>query len=70
VLVPFPWADSDTALRYAAQRNLTYVVLRAHDGTRRPYLPAWFEDPPAGLQLVKTFTTDNGVTRLYRWTNP
>jgi hypothetical protein len=70
VLVPYPWADSETALRYITQRNITYLVLREHDATRRPYIAAWFQHPPDRFELVKTFTADSGTTRLYRWRNP
>jgi 4-amino-4-deoxy-L-arabinose transferase-like glycosyltransferase len=67
VLVPFPWTDAATALRYMARKDLSYVVLRDADTGRRPYLGAWLREPPPQLQLVKTFRGDSGAIRVYRW---
>jgi hypothetical protein len=68
VLVPFPWTDSATALRYIDHRNIDYLVVRQVDNKRRPYLGAWFDAvPDARFELVKAFDSETGVTRLYRW---
>jgi 4-amino-4-deoxy-L-arabinose transferase-like glycosyltransferase len=71
VLVPYPWTDSTTALRYIAARNVEYLVVRQSDSTRRPYLADWFQhEPDARFELVHSFTAENGVSRLYRWRHP
>jgi 4-amino-4-deoxy-L-arabinose transferase-like glycosyltransferase len=71
VLVPYPWTDSVTALRYISARNVSYLVVRQSDSTRRPYLADWFQHvPDARFELVHTFAADNGESRLYRWRNP
>jgi 4-amino-4-deoxy-L-arabinose transferase-like glycosyltransferase len=68
VLVPYPWTDSLTALRYIAARNVQYVIVRESDGKRRPYLESWFNEvPDPRLELVKTFASESGVSRVYRW---
>jgi 4-amino-4-deoxy-L-arabinose transferase-like glycosyltransferase len=71
VLVPYPWADTPTTLRYIEQRDIDFVVVRHSDGKHRPYLAAWFQQmPDERFQLVKTFAAENGESRLYRWRRP
>jgi hypothetical protein len=68
VLVPFPWTDSATALRYIEHRNISYLVLRESDGRRRPYLAEWIQKlPTERLELVQTFHGGSGVARVYHW---
>jgi 4-amino-4-deoxy-L-arabinose transferase-like glycosyltransferase len=70
VLVPYPWTDAATALRYIAHKNVAYLVVRDVDAHRRPYLAEWIDKPPAGFQLLRTFPSDDGVARLYAWRGP
>ncbi len=67
-LVPYPWADSDTALRYIAKQRIDYLILRSSDQKRRPYLEEWNQFPPVDhVELVNTFEGRSGVVRVYRW---
>jgi 4-amino-4-deoxy-L-arabinose transferase-like glycosyltransferase len=71
VLVPYPWADSATALRYIEHRDIDYLVVRQSDHGRRPYLASWFQQvPDPRFELVKTFESENGESRLYHWRHP
>jgi 4-amino-4-deoxy-L-arabinose transferase-like glycosyltransferase len=71
VLVPYPWADAATTLRYIEHRDIDFLVVRESDGKHRPYLTSWFQQAPdPRFELVKTFTASSGVSRLYRWRHP
>jgi 4-amino-4-deoxy-L-arabinose transferase-like glycosyltransferase len=68
VLVPFPWTDSETALRYLDRKQIAFLVLRDTDRERRPYIGEWLKRvPDPRLELVKTFSGTTGVSRIYRW---
>jgi 4-amino-4-deoxy-L-arabinose transferase-like glycosyltransferase len=68
VLVPFPWCDGETALRYIDHKNISHVILRDSDRQRRPYLAEWLRQVPDGrLKLVKAFQSQSGQIRVYRW---
>jgi hypothetical protein len=68
VLVPYPWTDSATALRYIDHKQIAYLVFRDSDRERRPYLMQWLQQvPDERLRLVKTFNTNSGMIRVYRW---
>jgi 4-amino-4-deoxy-L-arabinose transferase-like glycosyltransferase len=67
VLVPYPWADAPTALRYIDHRDVDYLVVREVDVHRRPYLAEWLQKAPARFELVRTFTSDSGAAHVYRW---
>jgi 4-amino-4-deoxy-L-arabinose transferase-like glycosyltransferase len=67
-LVPFPWTDSATALRYMESKDLSYVILRDSDADRRPYLAAWLQNEPQDhLELIQTFHSVTGNTYVYGW---
>jgi 4-amino-4-deoxy-L-arabinose transferase-like glycosyltransferase len=68
VLVPFPWTDSATALRYIEHKHVQFLILREADRKRRPYLTQWWEhDPSDRFELIKSFSGQGGATRIYRW---
>jgi hypothetical protein len=70
VLVPYPWTDEATALRYLDSRQVDYLVLRDGERGRFPYMPSWLDaDVPAGrCTLVGRFALPEGKTvRLCRW---
>jgi 4-amino-4-deoxy-L-arabinose transferase-like glycosyltransferase len=70
VLVPFPWADAATTLRYIDHKDIDYLVVREVDVRRRPYLADWYQKAPERFQLVKTFVVPSGTVHLYRWARP
>jgi hypothetical protein len=68
ILVPFPWTDSDTAIRYIATKDIKYLVLRESDRQLRPYLAEWLDRvPDQRFQLLRTFNGREGAIRVYRW---
>ena len=68
VLVPYPWSDGPTALRFIDRKQITYLILRDTDAERRPYLTAWLRHPPDDhMEFVRGFQGQSGGIRVYRW---
>ena len=68
ILVPYPWTDGLTALRYLEIRRVDFVIVRDLDATSRPYLSAWLARFPEGrAKLIRTFAGAQGNTYVYRW---
>jgi hypothetical protein len=68
VLVPYPWSDGTTALRYIERKRIAYLIFRDTDAERRPYLTAWLQHTPDDrFELIKTFQGTSGRIRVYRW---
>jgi 4-amino-4-deoxy-L-arabinose transferase-like glycosyltransferase len=65
--VPFPYADSDVAIRYLEKRRVNFVVLSDHNESlsSRPYLKAWMESgvPSPRAKLIYS-VTDEGAGRI------
>jgi hypothetical protein len=70
VLVPYPWTDAATALRYIDHRDVDYLVVREVDAHRRPYLADWLQKAPERFELARTFTSPSGAAHVYRWRRP
>jgi hypothetical protein len=72
--VPFPYCDSDIAVRYLDKKNVDFIVLSEFsDPSFRPYLQDWMEHgpPPTRAQLVRDVTgSSNRRIRIYRWSPP
>ncbi len=68
VLVTYPWTDADTALRYIAHKDVTFLILRDGEDKSRPYFEDWLRSPPGGnFELVLNFAGASGVSHVYRW---
>jgi len=69
ILVPYPFTDSTTALRYVNRKQVEFLILRESARSQRPYLEEWNRNmPDARAELVKTFEHGQGDTiRIYRW---
>ena len=68
-----PYADSDLALRYIADRRPEFLVLAAGTRAERPYTTRWFDEgiPDARAQLVYDAGNDSDERiRIYRWRSP
>lgn len=68
--VPFPYTDSDTALRYLDKRQVDFIVLRDFDVATRPYLKSWLENgiPSPRAELVyKVDEPEVGRIFIYKW---
>lgn len=68
--VPFPYSDSDVAIRYLEKRKVNFVVLSDYgrDDSPRPYLTAWIEHgvPSARAKLIyNVHDTRGGRIRIY-----
>jgi 4-amino-4-deoxy-L-arabinose transferase-like glycosyltransferase len=70
VLVPYPWTDAGTALRYIDHKDVDYLIVRDVDAHRRPYLADWLREAPARFDLVQTFNSESGAAHVYRWRKP
>ena len=71
--VPFPYCNSDVALRYADKRKVDFVILRDGDLRSRPYLEDWMESgiPSGRANLIySTRSPALGRIRIYRWNPP
>jgi 4-amino-4-deoxy-L-arabinose transferase-like glycosyltransferase len=68
--VPFPYSDSDVALRYLEKREVNFVVLSDHsrDQSPRPYLEAWMErgvPSPRAKLIYSVDENGGGRIRIY-----
>ena len=66
---PFPYTDSDTALRYFDKRGVNYLVISNEDDAT-PYLKAWWDyGVPSPAAVLMRSVVSGGVSyRIYRWT--
>jgi 4-amino-4-deoxy-L-arabinose transferase-like glycosyltransferase len=69
--VPFPYSDSDVAIRYMDKRNVNFIVLSDYDDlSSRPYLKKWMEKgiPNSRAKLIYN-ANDEGRGRIliYKW---
>jgi 4-amino-4-deoxy-L-arabinose transferase-like glycosyltransferase len=69
--VPFPWSDSETALRYIEAKGIDFIVVRtANASSGRPYLSDWVENgiPDRRAELVYSKKSPRmGDIIIYRW---
>jgi hypothetical protein len=68
--VPFPYTDSDTALRYFDKRKVSFIVLTMNALNWSPYASAWWKDgiPSSSAIPIASISVD-GVEeyRVYKW---
>jgi hypothetical protein len=71
-LVTFPYADSDTTLRYLRSKQVEYVVLDSQNMHALPTLAQWFvsgiPDPRAHLIYESSEGSEDRV-KVFRWDN-
>lgn len=68
-MIPFPYCDSATALKYIQKNGINVIVLRTTDSSR-PYLKSWMESgiPDDRAKLVNTLSGRDGcIVKIYRW---
>jgi len=66
---PFPYCDSETALRYIEKKAPHFVVLQSSKEDVFPYLKEWIEKgiPDQRIELIYQATAPNGeVGQIYR----
>lgn len=70
VMVPYPYASPETALRYLDAKGVKYVVVRQSYARYIPYLEQWAQSgiPDGRAELVYTDRTDaQEAIQVYRW---
>lgn len=72
VLVPFPWTDAETAVRYLDARRPDLVVVRRSAGPSLPYARSWFENgvPLGSGTELGAFDLGDDEARIFRWSAP
>ena len=70
---PYPYADSQLAMKYVQAKRPTFLVVRSAAVTARPYLSEWLEQgiPDQHAELI--YSIDDpaaGRIRIYRWLAP
>ena len=68
--VPFPYSDSDVAMRYLEKRRADFVVLSDHEGalSSRPYLKEWMDagvPSPRAKLIYSVNDKEAGRIRIY-----
>jgi hypothetical protein len=68
--VPFPYSDSDVAMRYLEKRRADFVVLSDHEGalSSRPYLKEWMDagvPSPQAKLIYSVNDKEAGRIRIY-----
>ena len=58
--VPMPWCDAQTALRFAEQKGVNFVVVKSWEANSRPYLQEWLTSgvPSANAYLAHSSGVD------------
>jgi 4-amino-4-deoxy-L-arabinose transferase-like glycosyltransferase len=68
--VPYPYTNSDTALRFLDERGVRFVVLKDENLSTRPYLNAWMSNgvPSERAKLIYDVETAAiGRIKIYEW---
>jgi hypothetical protein len=69
--IPFPYCDSDVAIRYLDKRKVDFIVLSDYGNLSfRPYLNDWMESGPPGERAKLVWSAPAFANKrifIYRW---